>query len=296
MNDPVDPARPPSLEVIEAGDLRMELMPEAGGRVHRLTHRGRDVLRTPADPRSHLVEPLFWGSYPLIPWSNRIPDGQLRFRGVTHPQPVNYGTFAIHGEGFAAPWGSGRPGEMRLHGGGGAFPWRYTATQRLALEGSVVIWELWIRNDGTGEMPAGLGFHPWFPVTADATITLPAASVHPSRDEIPCGEAVPVTGEFDLRAPTRIPFGINECWTDLSGEPAVLTLPGQGLRVQMRANSVATHAVFAAVQPLHAVALELVTHATDGHGRLERGEGGGIGVLAPGAEMHLRYELRITPL
>lgn len=46
-----------------------------------------------------------WGCYPLLPWSNRIPGGHLRFEGLDAQLPVNHtsGT-AIHGLAASRPW------------------------------------------------------------------------------------------------------------------------------------------------------------------------------------------------
>lgn len=273
---------------ISDGDITMEVLPGVGGRVHRLRAFEHDVLRTPPDVAAHLAEPFLWGSYPLVPWSNRVPDGRLHSGGAVHQLPLNLPGHAIHGQGYEAPWQVIAPGRLRFRGGGDAFPWRYTAEQRFAIEDGAVVWDIDVRNDSDTAMPAGLGFHPWFPVTADATITIPAASVYPSREQVPTGDPVPVHGRYDLRRPTQIPFGVDDVWTDLTEQRLTLTLPEKGLVVEIVTGATATHVVMAAFADLGAVAVEAVTHATDGHARRARGERGGIDVIEPGQTLGLR--------
>src|SRR5437762_2135694 len=80
----------------------------------------------------------FWGSYPLLPWTNRIPDGVFTFEGVEHHVEVNWidGT-ALHGLAADVPWtvdagpadaegGTAVDLHCDVHGG----PYRARGTQR----------------------------------------------------------------------------------------------------------------------------------------------------------------------
>ena len=53
----------------------------------------------------------------------------------------------------------------------GAWPWAYHATQRFTLTPSGLTVELSLSNQSAAPMPAGLGWHPYFPRTPRVTIT-----------------------------------------------------------------------------------------------------------------------------
>src|SRR5215471_8927723 len=117
------------IQVLRSDSLDLEVLPEAGARIHRLRAFGHDLLRSPPDPEVHLSDPFFWGGFPLVPWSNRVPGGKLVFRGKTYPLTLNFGPDAIHGEGYGRPWSVSEPGVFAFEGGSFSFPWKYDAQQ-----------------------------------------------------------------------------------------------------------------------------------------------------------------------
>ncbi len=60
------------------GDWLLMLRPELGAAVTRLTWRGHDILRPTRDGAAH---PLETGSFPLVPYANRIDRGAFVFGG-----------------------------------------------------------------------------------------------------------------------------------------------------------------------------------------------------------------------
>jgi aldose 1-epimerase len=112
--------------------------------------------------------------FPLVPFSNRIAHGRFawggrdislapNFPGSDHPHP-------LHGFGWLAPWevvavGSRHARLLHRHRGG-AWPWPYRAEQELGLSETGLVHTLRVSNLGESAMPAGLGFHPYFPRNA----------------------------------------------------------------------------------------------------------------------------------
>lgn len=287
------------METLGGGELELEVLPEAGGRIHRLRAHGVDLLRTPDDPGAHLREPLFWGSYPLVPWSNRIPGGRLAFRGRTYQLPKDYGDHAIHGEAYALPWTLLENGDrLRLgfEGGGeaGAFPWPYHAEQVIELDDSSLVLEISMTNLAEVPIPGGLGIHPWFAAGRGLRVEVPADLVYPVEDCIPTGEPEPVAGERDLRVLRDVPWGLDDLWTGLTRSQVVLERPAEGIRVSWTFPPAADHVVLASFGDFRAVAVEPVTHANDGHARLEAGLAGGVDVLGPGETLAVRHRLEIS--
>ncbi len=277
------------IQRLQNGDLLLELLPEAGGRIHRLRAFGHDILRTPDDPAQHLREPFFWGSFPLVPWSNRIPEGRLTFLGRQVRLPINYEDSAIHGEAYVRPWAVDGEGSLRFDGGDFDFPWPYLARQQFRVEGASLSLLLEVTNVGDASMPAGLGIHPWFDAHSPLSLQVPATLAYPLEKMIPSGDPAPVTGQLDLRVLRPVPWGLDNLWTGLTSDAAHLVWPERRLRCRLGWTSAADHFVVASFERFTAVAAEPVTHATDGPHRLETGQPGAIDVLAAGQTLSVTY-------
>ena len=275
--------------------LEVELMPSAGGRMTRLRAFGIDLLRRPERLESLTEEPLLWGSYPLVPWSNRIPNGRLEFEGASHQLALNFPGHAIHGEGHAAAWTDLGGGHLEFEAGcnRGGFPWRYRAEQRFEISGTTLRQRVSLTNLDYRRMPAGIGIHPWFEVRSGLQVRIPATHVYPCRDAVPTGDPEPVAGDLDLGRLRAVPWGLDHLWTGLTGSEIELVWPGDGIRLRFGFSAAADHAILASFEDLSAVVVEAVTHATDGHARRERGERGGIDVLEPGATLTVDYSFQV---
>lgn len=119
------------------------------------------------------------GCFPLVPFSNRIARGEFDWHGrridivpnCPDIDPVN----PLHGFGWLAAWDIVESGSARAvlehRYVAGEWPWSYRARQTLVLDRGGLTVELSIENRSDRVMPAGLGFHPYFPRN-EATIYL----------------------------------------------------------------------------------------------------------------------------
>ena len=285
-----------AIEVLRLGGdpLEVELLPEVGGALHRVRAFGVDLLRTPQTPEQHRDDPFFWGSFAMVPWCNRIPGGRLTFQGRTYQIPVNFEDgSAIHGQGVETPWEVAGPGSLRL-AGREPFPWPYTASQDVAVEGARLTLTVAVRNDGSEAMPAGLGIHPWFSAAGGLRVRVPARSSYRHEGHLAVGEPRPIPeGDHDPRALARFPWGAHELYTDLDEHLVELSWPEHGLDATLTFSDAADHVLVYAFQEGNTVAVEPQTHASDGYGRLARGERGAIGVLDPGQTLAVTYHLEV---
>ena len=157
----------PPGELIHIGNdvLAVAIAPHAGGRIAQIIYEGVAWLASYSEANAAAIA---WGSYPMLPWAGRIRRGHFRFNGQTYQLPINLGTHAIHGVGFALPWQvtthTATLAELTL-----ALPtderWPFggTAHQRITTEGRTLRLELAI-TAGVQAMPKPvLGWHPWFP-------------------------------------------------------------------------------------------------------------------------------------
>jgi aldose 1-epimerase len=228
---------------LRRGALALDLVPQWGGGISRLTYEGIDVLRPPlggpGDPR-----PLELACFPLVPFANRVAHGRFTFggRAVALEGNLDGQPHPLHGHGWLAPWrvedsGEGRALLSFVHKAG-AWPWPYRVTQQVELGGHGLSLALTLTNLADEPAPAGLGFHPYFPDRANARLTanldgvwgidtafLPTAH----HDGLPFADW---RGGAALAQPSLI----DHCHTGWDGS-ARIDLSGQGLTLRMTASA-----------------------------------------------------------
>ena len=156
---------------LRAGPLRLALRPDIGGCIAGLWRDGLPVLRSlePAD----VVEPRDAGSFPLVPYSNRLGFRRFRWQGVDHTTQPNFpdNPHSLHGVGWHRPWAWASDGPDRAqlsleHAPDGDWPFAFEARQSFVLDAAGLLSTLAITNRADRPAPAGLGFHPNFPKRA----------------------------------------------------------------------------------------------------------------------------------
>ena len=151
--------------VIEHHGWTITVDPALGGSTRSLNWKGQNVLR-PAD--SVAVNPLDLASFPLAPFCNRIDFSGFDFEGVFYPLPTNMDGVAlpIHGFAWQRAWRvSERRADgikMELEDRQSLWPQPYRVEQNIALAGDSARFSIALTNIGEGDMPAGIGFHPYF--------------------------------------------------------------------------------------------------------------------------------------
>ncbi|HUR77873.1 MAG TPA: hypothetical protein VMZ22_07990 [Acidimicrobiales bacterium] len=262
---------------LTAGATTATVFPDAGGRLGQLDFGAGPLLRGPGPGLAWDA----WGAYPLLPWSNRIPAGRLRFGDIDAALPVNWrdGT-AIHGLTADVAWNVDAADEIsaRLSVAVTQPPYEVRGEQRFHIRDGVLDLELAVVNLAANPVPVGLGIHPWFRA---GHIRVPAAARWPG-EPLPTGDPVAVEGEADLRD-LAIPSLMDRCYTRLTGTTA--EAPG----VELSWNGPVTQIVVYTGEPGWVV-IEPVTMANDGFGLAERATSGhGVQVLEPGGELAVRY-------
>src|SRR5262245_49500264 len=166
------------LITLRAAGAGLVLVPEAGGSLARywIERRGTawDLLRPWRAPRADEV--FESAGFALVPYSNRIRAGRFSFEGREVVLPLNRPPerHSIHGLGWQTAW---PPRDVRDHEATlefehatGSWPLAFRATQHFALSPAGLLVTLTLRNESDTPMPAGLGWHPYFPRTSRTTI------------------------------------------------------------------------------------------------------------------------------
>jgi aldose 1-epimerase len=274
-----------NLLTLSDGAARVDLLPSLGGRIAQVTVGSRVLLRGPE--HAALGWP-WWGSYPMLPWANRIAGGVAPFRGDAITVPVNWpdGT-AIHGLAYEAPWdvAAAAASAATLTIEVAVDRYRIGAEQRYALSAEALDLEIDVVNLAEWPVPAGIGIHPWF---VSAPVRVPADLVWPGDGPMPTGPPRPVGPDEDLRQPV-IAAPMDCCFTGLTGTSADigdLTLSWRGPITQVVVYS--GEPGFLCVEPQ--------TMATDGFRLADEGvDGTGVIALEPGETLSVGYRLTWPP-
>ena len=157
---------------LRGGEWTAVLVPGTGGALAALDWRGEPVLR-----RARGAGVLDMACFPLVPFANRIAHSRFAFAGqdvrLTSDHPAGPGEPAIHGFGWLAAWDVAEREErfaaLVHHHRCGDWPWDFAARQTLTL-GETARLTLGITNLSDTAMPAGLGFHPYFPRSPDTVL------------------------------------------------------------------------------------------------------------------------------
>ena len=147
--------------------FRCEIAPALGGCITGLWFNEVPVLRS-TDAQT-LASARHSGSYPLVPFSNRIGHAALKWNGTSHPLIQNNGDepHAIHGVGWQRPWTVLEASDdfallSYEHKPDASWPFAFDTSQAFRLSGNELEMTLSITNQSAQAAPVGLGWHPYF--------------------------------------------------------------------------------------------------------------------------------------
>lgn len=218
---------------LRAGALEVQLLPAVGGsivRFDRVVAEQRQPLLRRTD--AAIADVLEVSCFPLVPYVNRVRGGAFTCDGRAITLSLNSpgDPSPMHGQGWRAAWEVVEEGEshatLSFHHPAGEWPWEYEATQRIALDEQGLSLELSCRNLSPERMPCGLGFHPYYPCTADTVLDTVVASAWTIDAATLPVDNVAATGRYDLRA-RRICGQALDNGFDGWGGTASITWPGE---------------------------------------------------------------------
>lgn len=157
------PFMPGPLIELSRGNIKVEIAPQAGGRIAQIEHGGVKQLAGFDGSNTAMIG---WGCYPMLPWAGRMRRGEFEFGGQHYRLPLNMGAHSIHGVGFALPWQVDFHGSHRLELSlalpqDERWPFGGMAYHRMEVEGDSLLLRLALQA-GPVAMPATIGWHPWF--------------------------------------------------------------------------------------------------------------------------------------
>ena len=149
--------------------------------------------------------------FPLVPFGNRVGGNRFAYEGVTYALAPNmdWDEHYLHGDGWTTEWRVAERAHSRArmvmrHDDAGT-PYSYEAAQSFALDGSTLTLSLEVVNWGAKALPFGLGWHPYFPLTASTTLRAPASALWlEGADWLPT-ERAPIPADLDFTSARELP-------------------------------------------------------------------------------------------
>lgn len=275
-------------------NLRCDIRPDLGGAIAGLWLADVPVLRS-TTTAAELSSARQAGSYPLVPFSNRVGHASLQWAGTSHPLIKNNAPepHAIHGVGWQSPWEVLESGlQFALlsyeHKADAAWPFAFDSSQAFRLTADTLELTLSITNQSDVAAPAGLGWHPYFVKRANSRLTFEATGRWEMNDEKLPTERRSVQG-LDVDCAS---LDVDHCFDGWQG---VVHLRDEQLHTQIRA-SVSRLVVY--TQPTRDfVAIEPVSHVNNAINLMEHtgvpAQELGVCVLQPGESLSADMSIQV---
>jgi aldose 1-epimerase len=286
---------------LASGSLELLLAPRVGGSIARFDYvdvNGKLSIFRGSDGVPDTV--LAAGSFPLVPYCNRIRGGDFSFRGkgVAIPRNMESDPSPLHGDGWLASWDvvsvSDRDCELHFSHPAGDWPWAYESRQFFSLDPGGLTLRLTCRNLSGEPMPCGLGQHPYFHCTSETVLDADVTDAWTIDEKVLPVEKVPSEGRYDLRQRRVCGQDLDNGFGGWGGSCRIHT-PGQPFRIEFRSSDADFFQLYSPKEGGIFVA-EPVSHANAALNEPEdRWAELGMRVLEPGEEMSLTARFEVTP-
>ena len=286
---------------LTSGRLRLELTPSVGGAISAFEWLGGDssmpILRKSPSPLEKVLDAC---CFPLVPYVNRIRDGQFVFRGrEVQLRPNMAGDPSpLHGQGWLNPWqiksASDESAALTYRHEPGEWPWSYDARQEFALDEGGFTLVLSCRNTSSDVMPCGLGEHPYFPCGPQTRIEASVTDAWTIDENVLPLEKVPAEGRYDLKDRLVCGQDLDNGFGGWSGKARMID-PGWPYEVQLSSPDARFFQLYSPLAGGVFVA-EPVTHANAAlNAPEEQWPELGMRVLKPGEAFSLRMRVDVIP-
>ena len=275
------------------GKFRCDIEPDLGACIAGLWFGDEALLRSSAPGQIKTAREA--GSYPLVPFSNRIGHATLTWNGTSHPLVKNFGNepHAIHGVGWQRPWEVLDESESFAllsyqHKPDASWPFAFDTSQAFRLTGNELAVTLSITNQSTTATPVGLGWHPYFVKRPGSHVTF-AASGRWEMDaaKLPTHRTVSNGLNADCAA-----LDVDHCFDGWNGE-----LHLRDGKFNTRVSSSMQRLVVYTNPAQACIAIEPVSHVNNAIELMARkvasAEELGVRVLQPGESMSAEMTIRV---
>ncbi len=278
---------------LRSDSFRCEIAPALGGSIAGLWLGDIAVLRS--TPAHALTTVRGSGSYPLVPFSNRVGHATLQWAGTGHPLVKNFEPepHSIHGVGWLRPWEvlEASPQFALLsyeHKPDESWPFAFDASQAFRLSANTLELTLSVTNQSAVAAPVGLGWHPFFVKRPHTHIEFEATGRwEMSPEKLPTHRLASPGLDVDCAA-----LDVDHCFDGWSG---VVHLRDE--LVHSRISSNLRRLVVFTNDARDFVAIEPVSHVNNALNLMaataDSAESLGVRVLAPGESMSAEMTIQV---
>jgi len=279
---------------------KVEISPALGGAIlayeAKLNNKFVAILRKTNNVKSVLDSNCF----PLIPYSNRIREGQFTWQETAISLPLNHlpEKHSIHGHGWQLPWTITEQSEQSLtleyHYNIAEWPYAYLATQVFTLKEKALSITLTMKNTDNCAIPAGLGLHPYFNLTRGTLIQCDVDQMWAVDDECMPTQLVDKPSAMNRSAGFPVHgSNLDNVFTGFTGD-ATVTWPELSAKASISTSSNCQFLVIYSPEGEDYFCFEPVTHCTDAINMAGKGiKKTGITVLKPNEAVSI--SMKISP-
>lgn len=279
------------LVTLTHGPFELVAAPGFGARIVSFRKSGRDILRP--TPESIIRKPKVYefAGFPLMPYSGPLFGPGFTFAGVDHvlSRTVREEPSATHGDAWIAPFTIAKQTASMVSLAfehvpeAGTFPFRYTCLVCFELSDAGLAITLRLTSRDHRRMPAGIGFHPYFPKPKGTRLTFDAVGVWPADapEAVTQGCGPLIEGLSFRDGPDVSEMVVDRLYEGWDGKAAldyadghstIVTADGALDKMQIYS---AWHYPYVCVEP--------VSNANDGFNRMAHGvPSHGVRILEPG--------------
>jgi aldose 1-epimerase len=288
---------------LETDRWSIEVSPDHGAAIVNCRYDGTEILRPAPSDWFQNPDPLASSCFPLVPFSNRINNGQFNFEGTDVELARNCDTeqHPIHGIGWQVPWQienqSSTHCELTFEQPAfkktvGAWPWAFRATQNIEIVGRQLFLSLAVTNSGQKNMPAGLGFHPYFNSAKTASLQFHAQGVWLSTEDRLPRKWVLTPEKWNFgNGKSLADIEIDHCITGWRGS-ARLSWDDVPVELMVKIDQQDGFAVVYVPSDDDYFCFEPVSHMSNAVNWIGKGDNTGLRVLAPNETM--KFTMRLT--
>jgi aldose 1-epimerase len=294
-----------SLVTLASGGMSAVLAPECGARIVSFRVGGRDILRAASGEALATGSSYGFAGFPLMPYSGPVFGDGFQFGSQWHPlgRNVPEEPTATHGEGWIRSWAITSQSDNRVELSmdhvptAGEFPFAWRGHIGFSLDANSLVIDLRLTCRDHRPMPAGIGFHPYFPKPPGTRLRFEATGMWPpdapEAVDLHCGPLFPGLDFSD--GPDASEIVLDRCFEGWDREARILYPDGFTTRVAAEGALERLQIYDAWDYPY--LCVEPVSNANDGFNRMARGVPcHGMAILNPGQSLWGRLSIGAVSL